>query len=462
MSCFDRSTSRRTLLASSVVASAAAALPSNVRAQATPVALDIPDTAAGRQLAWVLSKLDPNAGQPSFDEVNQHFSAAFLAQIPAEQMAPTIAQLAAEIGPISILGFEDAPAETELSLRFATRDGEPWLLVLQTEPAAPFKIDGLFFQPASNVDPVSLSGFEDLEQRWTAFAPEHGFSVVEISADSTTPVFELNADKRLPIGSAFKLYVLGALASEIEAGRLSWDQMLAVDETAKSLPSGEMQNEVAGTQFPLRVFAEKMISISDNTATDHLIQLLGRETVEAILAPMGHDDPASTLPFLNTRELFALKMSASSDLQALYISADTSERRALLEGEVAALPLSIEMAESWTAPRLVQSLEWFASCDDLTSAMAWLSAAAQRPGLEPIGEILSANPPVNTDDTIWTFTGFKGGSELGVLNATWLARRADDRTFAFSGSLTNPTAVLDESPAVLTAAGVFGLLAVYP
>ena len=44
-----------------------------------------------------------------------------------------------------------------------------------------------------------------------------------------------------------------------------------------------------------------MIAISDNTATDHLIDLVGRDRVEAALTVFGHSDPAMTVPFLTTR-----------------------------------------------------------------------------------------------------------------------------------------------------------------
>ncbi|MGH3759137.1 hypothetical protein [Actinophytocola sp.] len=50
------------------------------------------------------------------------------------------------------------------------------------------------------------------------------------------------------MGSAFKLYVLGAVAE----GRPSWDRELAIREDRKSLPSGAPQDEPPGTRSPLR------------------------------------------------------------------------------------------------------------------------------------------------------------------------------------------------------------------
>jgi len=56
--------------------------------------------------------------------------------------------------------------------------------------------------------------------------------------------------------------------------------------------------------------ANRMISISDNTATDHLLLTVGREAVESIQAAMGHSAPGLNAPFITTRELFVLKVTA--------------------------------------------------------------------------------------------------------------------------------------------------------
>jgi beta-lactamase class A len=78
-----------------------------------------------------------------------------------------------------------------------------------------------------------------------------------------------------------KLYVLHALGDAVAAGKLSWDQPLTVTAQLKSLPSGVLQYEPEGTQISVLDAAAKMISISDNTAADMLIHLVGRSAVEA-------------------------------------------------------------------------------------------------------------------------------------------------------------------------------------
>ena len=45
----------------------------------------------------------------------------------------------------------------------------------------------------------------------------------------------------------FKLYILSAVANQIDAGDLKWDQQLTITEQIKSLPTGALQNKPDGT-----------------------------------------------------------------------------------------------------------------------------------------------------------------------------------------------------------------------
>ncbi len=83
--------------------------------------------------------------------------------------------------------------------------------------------------------------------------------------------------------------------------------------------------------LPMQQVAADMISISDNTAADHLLRLVGRERVESYQTTMGHSMPALNIPFPTTRELFILKISATADERAAYIAAGADARRTLLD-----------------------------------------------------------------------------------------------------------------------------------
>ena len=247
--------------------------------------------------------------------------------------------------------------------------------------------------------------------------------------------------------------MLAALGSAIADGDAQWDEPLKIRDILKSLPSGVMQNERDGKEFTLRQFAEKMISISDNTATDHLIHKLGRDRCERAMAncTLGHSD--LNAPFLTTRDLFALKLSGSDDLPKRYIGAGVLSRRELVSpgGEVGKATPQIMLAAAWKAPRFIDSLEWFASGQDLAATMWLLDDLSRKPGLEPIRDILAINPGVPIDRKVWTYAGYKGGSEPGVLSLNWLLERRDGKKYVVSITFNDTRKAVDESLALALA-----------
>jgi beta-lactamase class A len=207
-----------------------------------------------------------------------------------------------------------------------------------------------------------------------------------------------------------------------------------------------MQSWPLGSPVTLQTLASMMISISDNTAADQLLHTLGRSQVEAMLAPMGHTQPGRNQPFLSTAEMFQLKYGGPDRLAA-YLAATPDGRRAML----AKLPQSVDQAaltNFTSAPRDVDTLEWFASAHDLCAALAWFQPAAHATART----VLAINPGLPSLTSQWDYVGYKGGSEPGVLSGNFLLRSSKGRWFAVSGIWNNPRAAVDETQ-------WFGLLA---
>jgi beta-lactamase class A len=186
-----------------------------------------------------------------------------------------------------------------------------------------------------------------------------------------------------------------------------------------------------------------MISQSDNTATDHLIHRLGRENIERMMATMGHADPSLNVPLLMTREWFAIKLRLSPDQVDAYLAADDATQRELLADEVEPQADTLWDGEEWTAPYLIDSIEWFASAADLCRALAALHELAGHPGLGPIQDCLSLNPGIPFDTATWTYVGYKGGYETGVKSDVWLLQRNDGRWFVIAAIINDPTKEID-------------------
>jgi hypothetical protein len=200
----------------------------------------------------------------------------------------------------------------------------------------------------------------------------------------------------------------------------------------------------------------KMISISDNTAADMLINLLGRPAVEAALTATGMASPALDRPFLTTREIFILKLDQWPALAKRYIAANEPSRRALLAGTIDRAPLpTVSAAGAWITPRDINSVEYFASASDICRAYAALASLARRPGLSPIGQVLSLNDDgLQLDPTQWKATWFKGGSEPGVLTLAYLATTRTEQSYVVTVLAENPSQPLNEAtaaPVILSA-----------
>ena len=428
--------------------------PSTAAASTGPVKAVIPpDTPAGAQLRWLIAAVAhlPMSGA----QARAHFDAAFLAQVSPVMLNQGL-QAVTGVQPVSIQVSEPSMLVAIIS----TRGVLPRAQVELTVDSRGL-ISGLTISPASTAPvPATWAGVDAAVR---SVAPQVRLLVANVSNGSCQPVHSIDPGAAAPLGSAFKLYVLDALGNAVAAGTVRWNQPLTVTAQLKSLPSGELQDEPDGTRISVQDTAAKMISISDNTAANMLINLVGRPAVEAALTTTGMADPALDRPFLTTRELFILKLDQWPALANRYIAANEAGRRALLASTVDQAPLpTLAAAQAWTTPRDIDSLEWFASANDICRAYTALAALARRPGLSPIGQILSLNGGgLQLDPAQWITTWFKGGSEPGVLTLAYLATTQTGQSYVVTVFAENPTQPINEATAapVLLAAvkGAFTL-----
>jgi beta-lactamase class A len=199
-----------------------------------------------------------------------------------------------------------------------------------------------------------------------------------------------------------------------------------------SLPSGMLQGWPAGSPLTLHTLASLMISISDNTATDLLMRVVGRDAVETALG---------IAPALTTRELFVLK--AERDLLARYLAGDVGAKRAVLV-EVATHPLPD--GSKALSPH-DQGAEWY------VSPMALCALIESVADLD----VVRINPGVaNKKD--WAQVAFKGGSEIGVLNLTTAVIAKDGTRYCVAASWNGGKAI-DEARATSAYATLLSKLA---
>jgi beta-lactamase class A len=337
------------------------------------------------------------------------FTDAFNAQVTEPQLRAMTQQMQAQMGKlVGVEGVEPTgePGAATLKLRFeqAIASGP-----MQLEAEEPYEVAGLRLV---QFDPVTDSETPVLEQ--VAELPGEA-NLLLARLDGSEPVLAHNPDQPLALGSAFKLYVLSTLVQDVAAGRRAWDDVVTLDTV--SYISGILQDWPAGTPMTLQSLATLMISISDNTATDQLIATLGREAVEAEIVASGHSSPDLTLPLMTTREMFVLKSDEEVNIGE-YASLGTPERLAVLESlqqRDVALDQVVQAFEG--APKAIE-VEWFASPTDLARVLDRIKD-------DPVAlGIMGVNTAIGDEAAAkWDYVGYKGGSEPGVLNMTWLLRR---------------------------------------
>jgi beta-lactamase class A len=387
-------------------------------------------------------------------ELRRHFDASFLAQIgPAKLNQVFRAAGSPEVTSVA----ESQPRRFVASV--STGLGR---LQMTLTVDAGGRISSLGFGPVIPPAPTTWAG---VDAAIRSAAPQVRLLAAKVTNGSCQPVHSIDPGTPAPLGSAFKLYVLDALASAVAAGKVNWTQLLTITAPLKSLPSGQLQTEPDGTKVSVQDTAAKMISISDNTAADMLINLLGRPVVEAALTTAGMADPARDQPFLTTRELFTLKLDHRPALAGRYLAASPAARRALLANVVDRAPLPpLAAATGWTTPRDINSIEWFASASDICRVYAHLAVLARRPGLAPVASVLQINDGgLGLNPAQWKTTWFKGGSEPGVATLTYMATTRTGHAYVVAVLAENPAAAINQAtalPAMLSAVkGAFTLAA---
>lgn len=95
------------------------------------------------------------------------------------------------------------------------------------------------------------------------------------------------ADEVFLSASTIKIAIMIELFRQIDAGKLSLSDTYALTDADKAPGSGVLQNLHSGIELTLRDVCYLMISISDNPATNILINHVGIDNVNATLRKMG-------------------------------------------------------------------------------------------------------------------------------------------------------------------------------
>jgi beta-lactamase class A len=365
----------------------------------------------------------------------QIFTSAFLAQVPPAQVRAIAAQLSSDYGAVRGIGRIAPASATGAAVDFDYERGTVHMS-LSIEAEAPHRINGLFVTGAERRGDTLAVVMGEAR----ALPGAVGIAVARLGEGPPTILAGVEPDRPLGIGSAFKLFILAELSRQISAGERRWSDVVPLDR--RSIPTGVLQTWPAGAPVTLHTLAAQMISISDNSASDVLLHLLGRENVERMMTTVGIDAPtaARNRPLISTLEMAAIKTGPQAGLQA-WRAADEAGRRALLARNYAAIDASRIDPARFAGNPVALDVEWYGSAADMVRTMDWI----RRHGDDRTREILAISPglgaPLRGE---LGYAGFKGGSEPGLINLTWLVRNRAGAWHVVTASWNNPAAPVEE------------------
>lgn len=323
------------------------------------------------------------------ENMGELFTQDFLNQVPISSIIQILNQYKNKLGELQEV------KETEEGYTLVFEKGSvPSVINVNSEN----KIAGLWF---GNIT-LSEDDYDKIIKEFNNLDSEISVYVIK---DNKEEIIKLNEDKKMSVASTFKIYVLKALHEQIEISDKRWDDIIKLNKQNMSIPSGILQNWPIGSPVTIKSLANLMISRSDNTATDHLIDYIGREYIEEISGEIN-------TPFLKTTEFFRLKHKASEEIRKNYINGNLETKREILEN---IKDLNIRAQDVPNEPVLIKEIEWFFSTKELAKTMYELKEV----------EELQINPGLANKNN-WYKVGYKGGSEAGVLQYTHLLQKTQN------------------------------------
>ena len=131
-----------------------------------------------------------------------------------------------------------------------------------------------------------------------------------------------------------------------------------------------------------------------------------------------------------------------------YQAADPSARSMLL-ADAEPVPLTMDQVEqTFSGDPVSIGIEWFGSASDIARLMHRFVASGDTTALG----ILAVSPSLSaTERPLWDYAGFKGGSEPGVLNMSWLLRNGSGQWYVATLGWNDPAAPVSSTTMELLA-----------
>jgi beta-lactamase class A len=130
---------------------------------------------------------------------------------------------------------------------------------------------------------------------------------------------EINPDKLFASASLVKLPIMASCFYAVEEGRIKLSQTQTLKTQHRVLGSGRLKDMPVGSKFTVENLIERMISESDNTATNMLIDLLGFDYLNACFQKLGlkHTNISRRMMDFRSRRIGQENFTNAQDLASL-------------------------------------------------------------------------------------------------------------------------------------------------
>jgi beta-lactamase class A len=138
---------------------------------------------------------------------------------------------------------------------------------------------------AQNELPAPIVQLQEALRSVGAHAPAR--LAVEVKDLSTGYTSGYNMNAVMPAASTIKIPIMVEVFRQMEAGKFDLNRRVELFASDRDWGSGDIAGSPVGSTFPVSTLLEQMITVSDNTAANMLIRLVGRHNINATMHELG-------------------------------------------------------------------------------------------------------------------------------------------------------------------------------
>ncbi|MDB5071135.1 MAG: serine hydrolase [Candidatus Eremiobacteraeota bacterium] len=130
-----------------------------------------------------------------------------------------------------------------------------------------------------------LADFQAQLNTYSMRAPGHiGIAIQDLRTGETSGI---NAGAEMPAASTIKIPVMVEVFKQLLAGKFDLNTKLKLRRSDKDWGSGDLAGARVGSSYTVQRLLSLMIDVSDNTATNMLIRLVGRQNINDSMTEYG-------------------------------------------------------------------------------------------------------------------------------------------------------------------------------